>query len=74
MWFNKKPKTQLEKLEKLLLKKNGTTTVEIARTLPSVTPTRRISDMREKGWTITFKLKDDGVTKIYFGKPPEAIK
>ena len=73
MWFNKKPKTQLEKLEKLLLKKNGTTTVEIARILPSVTPTRRISDMREKGWTITFKLKDDGVTKIYFGQPPAKV-
>lgn len=72
MWFNKKPKTQLEKLEKLLIKKRGTTTVEIAKTLPSVTPSRRLSDMRELGWTITFKLQEDGRTKIYFGQPPEA--
>lgn len=70
MFFNKQPKTQLQRLEKLLLKKSGTTTVEIARVLPSTTPTRRLSDMREKGWTITFKLKEDGVTKIYFGKAP----
>lgn len=74
MWFNKQPKTQLEKLQKLMLKKSGTTTVEIARTLPSTTPTRRISDLRDKGWTITYKLMDDNVTKIYFGKPPEAVK
>jgi hypothetical protein len=45
--------------------------VEIARVLPSTTPTRRLSDMREKGWTITYKLKDDGITKIYFGTPPK---
>lgn len=74
MWFNKQPKTQLEKLQKLMLKKSGTTTVEIARILPSTTPTRRISDLRDKGWTITYKLMDDKVTKIYFGKPPEAVK
>lgn len=72
MWFNKKPATQLDRLEKLLLKKSGTTTVEIAQKLPSTTPTRRLSDMRERGWTITFKLKDDGVTKIYFGTPPKS--
>jgi len=72
MFFSTKPKTQLQRLEKLLLKKSGTTTVEIARVLPSTTPTRRLSDMREKGWTITFKLMDDGRTKIYFGKPPKA--
>ena len=71
MWFNKKPKTQLQRLALLLVKKQGTTTVEIARFLPSTTPTRRLSDMREKGWTITYKLKDDGVTKIYFGTPPK---
>jgi hypothetical protein len=70
MWFSKQPKTQLERLQKLLLKRNGTTTVEIAKTLPSTTPTRRLSDLREKGWTITYKLMDDKVTKIYFGTPP----
>lgn len=74
MWFNKQPKTQLARLEKLLLKKSGTTTVEIAQKLPSTTPTRRLSDMRDRGWTITFKLKEDGVTKIYFGKPPKDDK
>lgn len=74
MWFSNQPKTQLARLEKLLLKKSGTTTVEIAQKLPSTTPTRRLSDMRDKGWTITFKLKDDKKTKIYFGQPPKATK
>ena len=72
MFFSTQPKTQLARLEKLLLKKSGTTTVEIAQKLPSTTPTRRLSDMRERGWTITFKLKEDGVTKIYFGTPPKS--
>ena len=72
MFFSTQPKTQLARLEKLLLKKSGTTTVEIAQKLPSTTPTRRLSDMRERGWTLTFKLKDDGVTKIYFGTPPKS--
>jgi hypothetical protein len=71
MFFSTKPKTQLQRLEKLLLQKRGTTTVEIAKVLPSTTPTRRLSDLREKGWTITFKLMADNRTKIYFGKPPK---
>ena len=72
MFFSKKPKTQLERLKVLIQRKQGVTSAEIAKALPSVTPSRRISDLRDAGWTITFKFQDDNKTKIYFGKPPKA--
>jgi len=65
-----KKMTQLDKLKLLMQRKQGVTSVEIVKHLPSVTPHRRISDLKEAGWTITFKLMDDNKTKIYFGKPP----
>lgn len=70
MFFKVKKMTQLEKLKLLMRRKQGVTSAEIAKALPSVTPSRRVSDLREAGWTITYKLQDDNKTKIYFGKPP----
>jgi hypothetical protein len=71
MFFSKKPKTQIEILKQLLQRKQGVKSWEIAKALPSVSPHRRLSDLKERGWTITFKLCDDNKTKIYFGKPPK---
>jgi len=59
---------QQDKLIKLLTRSQGCTSVDIVKGLPSVTPHRRISDLKEKGWTIFKKKRDDGLT-IYFGKP-----
>jgi hypothetical protein len=72
MFFSKKPKTQMDKLKELLQRKQGVKSYEIVKALPSVSPHRRLSDLKERGWTITFKLCDDNKTKIYFGKPPKA--
>ena len=72
MFFSKKPKTQMDKLKELLQRKQGVKSYEIVKALPSVSPHRRLSDLKEHGWTITFKLCDDNKTKIYFGKPPKA--
>lgn len=74
MFFRVKKMTQLEKLKLLMQRKQGVTSAEIAKALPSVTPHRRISDLKEAGWTITYKLQDDNTTKIYFGKPPKGTK
>lgn len=62
--------TQQEKLIKLLTRQQGCTSVDIAKGLPSVSPHRRISDLKDKGWTILKKKRDDGLT-TYFGKPPK---
>jgi hypothetical protein len=71
MFFSRKPKTQAEILKQLLQRKQGVKSYEIVKALPSVSPHRRLSDLKEQGWTITFKLMDDNKTKIYFGKPPK---
>jgi hypothetical protein len=69
--FGFKKMSQMDKLRKLLQRKSGVTSIEIVKTLPSVSPHRRISDLKEQGWTITSKLRSDNVTKVYFGKPPK---
>jgi hypothetical protein len=60
--------TQLEKLKRLLSRKRGCTSVDIAAVLPSVSPHRRISDIRAEGWTVV--KKQDGKLKRYWGTPP----
>lgn len=60
--------TQQDKLKKLLTRNTGCTSVDIVQTLPSVTPHRRLADLKEKGWTI-LKKKDGKLTR-YFGKAP----
>ena len=65
--------TQLDKLKKLIQRKQGVMSWEIAQKLPSVTPSRRVSDLRDLGWTITFKKTDDN-QKIFFGTPPKGTK
>lgn len=62
--------SQIEKLKKLLTRASGCTSVDIARTLPSVTPHRRLSDLKDRGWTILKKEAPNKLT-VYFGKPPK---
>lgn len=62
---------QHEKLAKLLTRKTGCTSVDICDALPSVSPHRRISDLKEQGWTIL--KKQDGRLKRYFGTPPKSF-
>jgi hypothetical protein len=60
--------TQLAKLKRLLSRRQGCTSVDIASILPSVSPHRRISDIRAEGWTIV--KKQDGKLKRYWGIAP----
>jgi hypothetical protein len=64
--------TQHDKLKKLLLRKSGCTSVDIAAVLPSVSPHRRLSDLKEQGWTIL--KKQEGKLKRYFGRAPAAYQ
>lgn len=61
--------TQHEKLARLLARKNGCTSVDICDALPSVSPHRRLSDMKEAGWVIL--KKQEGKLKRYFGIAPK---
>jgi hypothetical protein len=74
MFFKHKKQSQMDKLKTLMQRKQGVTSAEIVKHLPSVTPHRRISDLKEVGWTITYKMMDDNKSKIYFGKPPKGVK
>ncbi len=63
--------TQCDKLAKLLTRKRGCTSVDIVDVLPSVSPHRRLSDLKEQGWTIL--KKQDGRLKRYFGIAPKTL-
>lgn len=63
--------TQHQKLAKLLTRKRGCTSVDIVAVLPSVSPHRRLTDMKQQGWTI-LKRKGDGRLITYFGTAPKA--
>lgn len=62
---------QYEILAKLLVKKSGVTSSEIANALPSVSPHRRLTDMKQMGWVILKKKNDGENFYHYFGTPPE---
>ena len=55
--------TQLEKLKKLLRRKKGATSMEIIQSIGSVSPGKRVSELRALGLTI---LKVQVAGKNYF--------
>lgn len=70
--FKKKPVGQMARLKLLLSKPEGTTSAEIARYLPTVSPHSKISRLeRDHMWTVLRKDNGDG-TKRYLGIPPKA--
>lgn len=71
MFFQKKPKSQMDRLKMLIGRKEGATAAEIARFLPTTSPHSKMARLvRKHGWTILKKDRSDG-TKQYFGKPPK---
>ena len=66
-------KTQHQILAKLLTRKSGCTSVDICEALPSVSPHRRLSDLKQMGWTILKKKKDGDKLITYFGIPPKTF-
>ncbi len=65
--------TQLAILKVLLKSKLGVTSAQMCELLPTVTPSRRISDLREQGWTITKKQVQGTNYFRFFGQPPESF-
>jgi hypothetical protein len=62
---------QIRKVEQLLQRPQGCTAMEIVKMCNSTTPSRRISDLRDAGWTIT-KTKVEGKTyHRFYGQPPK---
>ena len=55
--------TQLEKLKKLLKRKKGATSLEIIQAVGTVSPSKRVSELRAKGLTV---LKVQVAGKNYF--------
>jgi hypothetical protein len=65
-------KTQCETIGKLLQRKRGVTCLEMIEMAFTTTPTRRLSDLREMGWTITKKPVLGQHYFRFFGIAPKA--
>lgn len=63
--------TQHQRLAQLLSRKCGTTSMEIVSICKTVSPHRRLTDLKERGWTITKKLVKGKNYHRYFGTAPK---
>jgi len=64
-------KTQCERLGKLLQRKRGATSMEIIDAVGTVSPHRRLFELKQRGWTI-YKRPVLGTNyHRYFGIGPE---
>ena len=62
-------KSQYDRIGKLIKRKSGATSIELALTAPSLSIHKRLSEMKRKGWTITRKW--NGKISTYYGKEPK---
>lgn len=65
--------SQLAILKVLLRRKRGVTSYEMCELLPTTTPSRRISDLREEGWTILKAPIEGRNYHRFHGIPPESF-
>ena len=63
-------KTQLDKLTTMLTRSRGATSFEIIMGVGTVSPHKRLSELKERGWTITKRKVDGKNYHRYFGKKP----
>lgn len=63
--------TQHQKLGKLLQRKRGVTAFEIIHEVGTVCPHKRLSDLKEMGWTILRQEIEGQKHGRYFGIPPK---
>lgn len=61
--------TQHEKLGKLLKRKRGVTALEIIQLVGTVCPHKRLSDLKDMGWTILRQPIEGQKYGRYFGVP-----
>lgn len=66
--------TQHQKLGKLLLRKRGVTALEIVQLVGTVSPHRRLTDLKEQGWTIVKKEVPGTNYHRYFGIKPQEVQ
>lgn len=60
-------KTQYDLIGQLLRRKCGATAMEIIQAAGTVCPHKRMSEMRDRGWTITRRPVPGKVYGRYFG-------
>lgn len=63
--------TQHEKLGKLLQRKRGVTSLEIIQLVGTVYQHKRLSDLKDMGWTILRQPIEGQEYGRYFGVPPK---
>jgi len=65
--------TQSQRLAQLLTRKRGVTSMEIISEVGTVSPHRRLADLKEQGWTITKTEVAGKNYHRYFGVAPKAV-
>jgi hypothetical protein len=65
--------TQYTRLAQLLTHKCGCTSLEIILNVGTVCPHKRMSELKDRGWTITRKPIDGARHGRYFGVPPGGV-
>lgn len=66
--------SQRRRLEMLLKRTKGTTSWEIMSVCRTVCPHRRLSDLKEAGWTIKSQTISGQNFRRYWGTPPKGSK
>lgn len=62
---------QLDRLEKLLTRKRGATAMEICEAVGTVSPHRRLTELKRRGWNITRLPVEGRNYGRYYGRRPE---
>jgi hypothetical protein len=63
--------TQYERLERLLTRKKGATAMDIATEVGSTSPHKRLSELKERGWTIWREAVNGKSYGVYRGVKPQ---
>lgn len=66
--------TQHERLAKLLQRDVGVTAFEIIQLVGTVCPHKRLSDLKERGWTIVKQEVPGKNYHRYYGNPPKGVQ
>lgn len=64
--------TQYDRLERLLTRKRGATAMDIIESVGTVCPHKRMSELRQRGWTITRQQVPGKSYGVYRGTRPTA--
>lgn len=65
--------TQTKRLEQLLTRKRGVTSMEIIGAIGTVCPHKRMSELKARGWTITKQEITGKSYHRYFGVAPAGV-